>query len=60
MTKKGTSRRSTGRNRPPPNSLDASWLPIIEDVHRGLPKMRRHFAELRKRRGNVAQKGGAN
>ena len=40
MTKKGTSRRSTGRNRPPRNSLDESWLPIVEQVHRDLPNLR--------------------
>ena len=55
MTKKGSYSRSTGKNRPPRNSLDASWLPIVEDVHRNLPVMRQHFAE--RRNPNLAHHG---
>jgi hypothetical protein len=49
MAKREKFKPSTGKNRPPRNSLDASWLPIIEDVHRQLPQMRAWFAARRNR-----------
>ena len=41
-------RLSMGRNRPPLNTTNESWLAIIERVHReDLPKVRERFAARR-------------
>ena len=47
MTKATTKKPATGKNRPPLNSCDVSWLPIIEDVHRQIPALREMFAARR-------------
>lgn len=47
---------SQGRNRPPLNSRDASWLPIVEKVHREMPEV---IAEMKRRRTMGKYKRGS-
>jgi hypothetical protein len=47
MRKIRTKKPATGKNQPSRNSLDVSWLPIIEDVHRQLPELRKWFKARR-------------